>query len=398
VTSEPPWRRTARAAGLLNPAGELSATIFAEMSALAVDLGAVNLGQGFPDENPPAAVAEEAQNAIARGVNQYPPGRGVASLREAITTHQRHWYGLDWDPAREVLVTAGATEALAATLLAFVEAGDEVVVVEPYYDAYAAVVGLAGGRLVPVPARPPSFLPDPERLAAAVTDRTAIILLNTPHNPTGAVLSDDTVRLALELAERHDALVVTDEVYEHLVFTGRHRSLAEFPGGRERGITISSAAKTLSVTGWKIGWVTARPEFVDAVLTVKQYLTYVNGAPFQPAVAVGLGLPDEFFLEAARHLDRRRLTLAAALRTAGFEVYEASGTYFQIADAAPLGFTDAVYACRRLAETAGVVAIPVSAFLADPADPSARTLVRFAACKSDEVIADAAARLAAFRG
>lgn len=376
----------------------LSPTIFAEMSALAVELGAINLGQGFPDEDPPPAVAEAARDAIARGVNQYPPGRGIEPLREAVAAHQSHWYGLEWDPHREVLVTAGATEALAATLLAFVEAGDEVVVIEPFYDAYAAVVGLAGGRLVPIPARPPSFLPDPDRLVAAVTDRTAIILLNTPHNPTGAVLPDDTVRLALELAERHDALVVTDEVYEHLVFTGRHRSLAEFPGGRERGITISSAAKTLNVTGWKIGWVTARPDLIDAVLTVKQYLTYVNGAPFQPAVAVGLGLPDEFFFTAASCLDRRRLVLAAALRAAGFEVHDASATYFQIADAAPLGFADAVTACRRLAEVAGVVAIPVSAFLANPADPSGRTLVRFAACKRDGVIAEAGERLAAFRG
>jgi N-succinyldiaminopimelate aminotransferase len=398
VTSTPPWRRTASAAGLLDPTGVLSPTIFAEMSAMAVELGAINLGQGFADEDPPTAVAETARDAIAHGANQYPPGRGIVPLRQAIAGHQQHWYGLNWDPHREVLVTAGATEALAATLLAFVEPGDEVVVVEPYYDAYAAVVGLAGGRLVPVPARPPSFLPDPDRLAAAVTDHTAIILLNSPHNPTGAILPDNTVQFALELAERHDALVVTDEVYEHLVFTGRHRSLAEFPGGRERGITISSAAKSLSVTGWKIGWVTARPELVDAVLTVKQFLTYVNGAPFQPAVAVGLGLPDDFFAEAARRIDRRRLVLAAALRKAGLDVYDSAGTYFQVADAAPLGFTDAVTACRRLAETAGVVAIPVSAFLADPTDPSARTLVRFAACKSDEVIAEAAARLAVFRG
>lgn len=398
MTSNPPWQRTARAAGLLDPAGVLSPTVFAEMSALAVDLGAINLGQGFPDEDPPPAVSGAARDAIARGANQYPPGRGIEPLREAIAAHQRHWYGLEWDPARDVLVTAGATEALASILLALVGAGDEVVVVEPYYDAYAAVVGLAGGRLVPVPVLPPSFLPDPGRFAAAVTDRTAIILLNSPHNPTGAILPDDIVRLALELAERHDALVVTDEVYEHLVFTGRHRSLAEFPGGRERGITVSSAAKSLNVTGWKIGWLTARPDLVDAVLTVKQYLTYVNGAPFQPAVAVGLGLPDEFFIEAAKSLGRRRLTLAAALRAAGFEVFDSAGTYFQVADAAPLGFTDAVTACRRLAEAAGVVAIPVSAFLADPQDADRRTLIRFAACKRDDVIARAAERLAAFRG
>lgn len=393
-----PWRRAARAAGLLDRSGALAPTIFAEMSALATELGAINLGQGFPDEDAPEAVLEVARSAIAHGVNQYPPGRGIVSLRAAIVEHQSHWYGLDWDLETEVLVTAGATEALAATLLAFVNPGDEVVVFEPYYDAYAAIVGLAGGQLVPVPLRPPHFEPNLEQLEHAVTDRTAIILLNTPHNPTGAVLAAETVRFALELAERHDALVVADEVYEHLIFTDRHRSLGEHPGGRDRGITISSAAKSLNVTGWKIGWVTARAELIDAILAVKQYLTYVNGAPFQPAVALGLGLPDSFFRQAAQRLDRRRRTLAAALSAAGFSVFEAAGTYFQVADAAPLGFADAATACRQLALHAGVVAIPVSAFLADPDDPSARTLLRFAACKQEQVIAEAARRLAGFGG
>ncbi|MFT3877383.1 MAG: aminotransferase class I/II-fold pyridoxal phosphate-dependent enzyme [Propioniciclava sp.] len=397
MTVTGPWQRTARAAGLLGADGTMAPTIFAAMSALATERGAINLGQGFPDEDPPAEVAEAAREAIARGVNQYPPGRGMAVLREAIATHQRHWYGLSWDAGTEVLVTAGATEALAATLLAFVNAGDEVVVVEPYYDAYAALVGLAGGRLVPVPARAPDFLPDPERLAAAITDRTAVVLLNTPHNPTGAMLPDATIELVLERAERHDALVVADEVYEHLTFTRPHRSLATFPGGRERGLTISSAAKSLNVTGWKIGWITARPELLEAVLAVKQFLTFVNGAPFQPAVALGLGLPDDWFAAAAARLDGRRARITTALETAGFVVNRPDGSYFQIADGSPLGLTDAVAACHRLADEVGVVAIPVSAFLADPRDRSAASLLRFAACKTDAVIDEAAQRLAGFR-
>ena len=392
-----PWQRTARAAGLLGADGDLAPSIFAKMSALAVQHGAINLGQGFPDEGPPLMVQEAARQAIADGANQYPPGRGIPALRQAIAQHQRHWYGLDWDPEAEVLVTAGATEALAATLLAFVGTGDEVVVIEPYYDSYAAITGLAGGRLVPVPARAPSFLPDPDDLARAVTDRTRIILLNSPHNPTGAVLPAATVRLALELAERHDALVVADEVYEHLVFAGPHLSLAEFPGGRERGVTISSAAKSLNVTGWKIGWLTARPGLLEPILAVKQFLTFVNGAPFQPAVALGLGLPDEVFAEAAARLDARRQVITDALRGVGLWVNQPAGSYFQIADGAALGLSDGVETCRRLIEEVRVVAIPVSAFLADPGDPGASSLVRFAACKTDSVIAEAARRLAGFR-
>ncbi|MFT4108619.1 aminotransferase class I/II-fold pyridoxal phosphate-dependent enzyme [Propionicimonas sp.] len=397
MTSPGPWRRTARAAGLLGADGSIAPTIFATMSALAARSGAINLGQGFPDEGPPGLVADAATAAIARGANQYPPGRGIAELRAAIAAHQAHWYDLAWDPDTEVLVTAGATEALAAILLALVDRDDEVVVVEPYYDAYAAVVGLAGGRLVPVPARAPDFLPDPERLAAAITDRTAVVLLNSPHNPTGAMLPDVTVELVLAAAQRHDAIVVADEVYEHLTFGRPHRSLATFPGGRERGITVSSAAKSLNVTGWKIGWVTARADLIDAVLAVKQFLTYVNGAPFQPAVAVGLALPDEWFHAAAQRLDRRRSVITAALERAGFTVNRPDGTYFQIADGASLGLTDAVATCHRLVEEAGVVAIPVGAFLADPRDPSAASLLRFAACKTDPVITEAAARLADFR-
>ncbi|MFK4728171.1 aminotransferase class I/II-fold pyridoxal phosphate-dependent enzyme [Agromyces mediolanus] len=390
-----PWQRTAAGAGLLGPDGRIAATVFAEMSALAQRTGAINLGQGFPDEDGPAAVLDAAVRAIGSGVNQYPPGTGMPVLREAIARHQRHWYGLELDPDREVLVTAGATEALAATLLAFVDAGDEVVTFEPYYDAYAAMIARAGGVHRTVPLRFPDWRPDPDELRAAVTDRTRIILVNDPHNPTGAVLDEATADLLVELAERHDALLVTDEVYEHLRCDGPHRPLASRPGARARTISISSGGKTFSTTGWKIGWLTAPAELVTAVLAVKQYLTYVNGAPFQPAIATGLDLPDEYFLGAASSLARRAKLLADGLDAAGFAVSRPRAGYFVVADAGPLGYDDAVELCRRLPELAGVVGIPVSAFVGPDRRHEVRRLVRFAFCKREEVLREASARLAA---
>lgn len=391
--------RAARGALLLGEDGTPRPTIFAEMSALAAATGALNLGQGFPDEDGPAEVLEAAREAIASGLNQYPPGLGMPVLREAIARHQRRFWDLEVDPDREVLVTAGATEALAATLLAFVDDGDEVVTLEPAYDAYTGIIGLAGGRHVPVPLRAPDFAPDPDELRAAVSDRTRIILLNSPHNPTGAVLDPAILDLAIELAHRHDALVVTDEVYEHLVFDGvRHVPAATRPGAEGRVISISSAGKTFSTTGWKIGWLTAAPELRDAVLAVKQFLTYVGGAPFQPAIARGLDLPDSFYLEAATSLQRRRDLLSDGLRAAGFGVSRPSGSYFVIADAAPLGVDDAEAFCRRLPELAGVVGIPLTAFVhPDRRDPY-RSLVRFAFCKREEVLREAATRLAGALG
>lgn len=387
--------RAARGALLLGEDATPRPTIFAEMSALAAATGALNLGQGFPDEDGPAEVLEAAREAIASGLNQYPPGLGMPVLREAIARHQRHFYGLEVDPDREVLVTAGATEALAATLLAFVDDGDEVVTLEPVYDAYAGIIGLAGGRHVPVPLRAPDFAPDPDELRAAVSDRTRIILLNSPHNPTGAVLDPAILDLAIELAHRHDALVVTDEVYEHLVFDGvRHVPAATRPGADGRVISISSAGKTFSTTGWKIGWLTAAPELRDAVLAVKQFLTYVSGAPFQPAIARGLDLPDAFYREAANSLQRRRDLLSEGLRAAGFGVSRPSGSYFVIADAAPLGVDDAEAFCRRLPELAGVVGIPLTAFVHPDRRGPYRSLVRFAFCKREDVLREAAARLA----
>lgn len=368
------------------------------MSALAARTGAINLGQGFPDEDGPREVLDAARAAIANGVNQYPPGRGIPELREAVAAHQERFYGLRPDPERDVLVTAGATEALAATLLALVDGPqDEVVVFEPYYDSYAACVALSGATLVTVPLRWPSFQPDLDELAAAVTDRTRLILINDPHNPTGAVF-DATVREeVVRLAHRHDALIVTDEVYEHLTFDVPHVPIATLPGAWERTLTISSGGKTFSTTGWKIGWISGPTELVDAVLAVKQFLTYVNGAPFQPAMATGLRLPGEFFTGVARTLEVKQELLGDGLRGAGFEVSRPQGTYFTVADAAPLGATDAAEFCRALPARAGVVAIPLTAFVADAHRSRYATLVRFAACKRTEVLAEASRRLTAAR-
>ena len=389
-----PWRRAAAGAGLLDVDGRSAPTIFAEMSALATRTGAINLGQGFPDEDGPPQVMDAARTAIANGVNQYPPGRGVADLRSAIADHQRRFYGLEVDPEREVLVTAGATEALAATILALVEPGDDVVVFEPFYDAYAACIALAGARLVPVALRWPQFQPDLDQLAEAVTDRTRLILVNDPHNPTGAVFSPEVRAEIVRLAERHDTIIVTDEVYEHLVFDAApHTPIATLPGAADRTITISSGGKTFSTTGWKIGWASGPAELIEAVLAVKQFLTYVNGAPFQPAIATGLRLPDAFFAGLAASLADKRDLLGEGLRAAGFVVSPPAGSYFTVADAAPLGAVDAHEFCRSLPERAGVVAVPLTAVVTAGHRADYATLVRFAACKRVEVLREAAERL-----
>ncbi|WP_025157173.1 pyridoxal phosphate-dependent aminotransferase [Leifsonia aquatica] len=392
------WRRAARGAGLLGADGSVRPTVFAEMSALAARTGAINLGQGFPDEDGPAEVLDAAVAAIRDGVNQYPPGPGVPALRQAVAEHQRRFYGLELDPHSEVLITAGATEAIAATLLALIEPGDEVVTFEPFYDEYGAVIALAGGRHVTVPLEPPAFLPDPERLRAAVTDRTRVILINSPHNPTGTVFDHVLLRTVVELAERHDAVIVTDEVYEHLTFGPEHIPISTLPGARERTVSISSGGKTFNTTGWKVGWLTAPPELLTAILAVKQFLTYVNAAPFQPAIAVGLGLPDSYFTGIASALAHKRDVLSAGLSAAGFEVLPTDGTYFVVADAAPLGHADATAFCRALPGLAGVVAVPLAAFCRDEYATRTASLVRFAFCKRVDVLEEAAGRLAAMRG
>lgn len=373
----------------------LGTTVFAEMSALAEATGAINLGQGFPDEDGPAEVAEAAVAAIRNGVNQYPPGPGTADLRLAVAEHQQRFYGMSFDPDSEVLVTAGATEAITAAVLALCEPGDEVLCFEPFYDSYTAAIALAGAHRRTVVLQPPDWSFDPERLRRAVGPRTRMLVLNSPHNPTGKVFADVELEAIAEVCIERDLIAVTDEVYEHLVFDGHHRPLASLPGMAERTISISSAGKTFSFTGWKIGWVTGPAALVSAVRTVKQFLTYVNGAPFQPAVAAGLRLPDSYFADAAWALREKRDRLCAGLVAAGFAVHVPAATYFVMADTGPLGYLDGTDLCRKLPEKCGVVAVPAAAFYSDPQAPT--PLVRFAFCKRPDILDEAARRLTALR-
>ena len=374
----------------------MGTTIFAEMSALAVETGAVNLGQGFPDTDGPREIAQLAADAVLSGRgNQYPPGPGIPELRHSIAWHAKRWYGLDYDPGSEILVTAGATEAIAASLLALLEPGDEVIALEPYYDSSAACIAMAGGVRVPVTLRPPDFRPDLDALRAAVSPRTRLILLNTPHNPTGAVLTPAELAAVADVAREHDLLVITDEVYEHLVFDGEHVPIASLPGMAGRTVTISSAGKTFAFTGWKIGWVMASAELVTAVKTAKQFLTYVSGGPFQYAMAEALRLPDTYFYGLRDDLHRKRDLLCAGLERAGFEVYRPSGTYFVTTDIRSLGETDGVAFCRDLPRRAGVVAVPSAVFYDDR--QAGLTQVRFAFCKRIEVLQQALSRLSRLR-
>lgn len=413
------WREVAAAVGLLGDDGAVRPTIFAEMSALATRTGAVNLGQGFPDVDGPAHVVEAAREALAGGRNQYAPGDGVPELRRSIADHQARHYGLTWDPDTEVLVTTGATEGIAAAVLALVGPGDDVVALEPTYDSYAAVVAMAGARLrtAPLALEPgdggaaggtpvaPRFRLDVAALRAAVTDRTRVLLINTPHNPTGAVLTREDLAEVARLATEVGAVVVTDEVYEHLTFDGAaHVPLATLPGMAERTLTISSAGKTLSLTGWKVGWVTGPADLVTAVRTVKQFLTYTSGAPLQPAVAAALADEDGrvgAYVAALRaSLEHRRDLLSAGLRAAGFEVALPSGGYFVVADGAPLGFDDGARLCRELPERVGVVAVPVGAFCqaGSPAAERLRSWVRFTFVKREEVLLEGLSRLGRLAG
>jgi N-succinyldiaminopimelate aminotransferase len=370
----------------------LGTTIFAEMSALAATTGSINLGQGFPDTDGPREIAQVAADAVLAGRgNQYPPGAGIPELRQAIAEHQKRYYGLAVDPDTEVLVTAGATEAIAAAMLALLEPGDEVIAFEPYYDSYAACIAMAGATRVPITLRPPSFRPDLDALRDAVTANTRLLLLNSPHNPTGMVLAREELAAVAELAVERDLIVVTDEVYEHIVFDGVHVPLASLPGMRERTVSISSAGKTFSFTGWKVGWVTATADLVAAVRTTKQFLTFVSSGPFQYAVAIALAMPDSFYADLAAGLRRKRDLLASGLAQAGFDVFSPQGTYFITTDISPLGETDGVQFCRALPRRCGVVAIPNAVFYDDAL--AGRSQVRFAFCKKDEVLAEAVTRL-----
>ena len=368
-------------------------TVFAEMSALALRTGSVNLGQGFPDEDGPAAMVEAHAHGLRNGLNQYPPGRGVPVLREAVARHQARCYGVSLDPETQVLVTVGATEGVAASVLALVEPGDEVLVVEPYYDSYAAAVALAGGvrRAVPLRRTGDRFALDPQDLRAALTPRTRLLLLNTPHNPTGAVLGAEVLREVASLCVEHDLLVVSDEVYEHLLFDGvEHVPIATLPGMAERTLTVSSAGKTFSVTGWKTGWVTGTPELVTAATAVKQFLTFTAHGAAQAAVAHALDHEMSWVAGLRDALEAKRDLLSEGLAAAGLEVLRSDGTYFVQVDVAPLGWASGGDFVRALPERAGVVAIPTEAFCDSDAG---RTLVRFAFCKRTEVLAEAVDRL-----
>ncbi|WP_348727533.1 pyridoxal phosphate-dependent aminotransferase [uncultured Mycolicibacterium sp.] len=377
-------------------------TIFAEMSALAARIGAVNLGQGFPDEDGPAAMLAAAKQAIADGVNQYPPGLGIPELREAIAEQRSRRYGTEYDPDTEVLVTVGATEAIAASVLGLVEPGSEVLLVEPFYDSYSPVIAMAGchRRAVPMRQDGDGFAIDVEGLRAAIGPKTRALIVNSPHNPTGMVAGDDELRALTALAVEADLLVIADEVYEHLVFDGRqHLPLANYPGMAERTITISSAAKMFNVTGWKIGWACGPADLIAGVRAAKQYLSYVGGAPFQPAVALALSIEDTWVQALCASLQTRRDRLSAALTDIGFDVHNSSGTYFLCADPRPLGYHDSTAFCADLPQRVGVAAIPMTAFC-DPAAAHAeqwKHLVRFAFCKRDDTLDEAIRRLQTLR-
>jgi N-succinyldiaminopimelate aminotransferase len=367
------------------------------MSALAVRTGAINLGQGFPDVDGPPEVIAEAVAALETGHNQYAPGLGVPRLRQAVARHQQRHYGLELDPDRQVVVTTGCTEGVAAALLGLVEPGDEVVVLEPYYDSYVAMIQMAGGVRRPVTLRAPDFRLDLDELRAAVTPRTRFLLVNSPHNPTGTVLTADELEGVAAVAREHDLVVITDEVYEHLTYDGHeHRPLATLPDMFERTLTLSSAGKSYSFTGWKVGWATGPAELVGAVLAAKQWLTFTSGSPLQPAVARALDEHGDYPAALARDLRERRDLLCAGLRAAGLETFTPEGTYFAMTDVSDLGWDDGTAFCLALPERADVVAIPAQVFYDDPGSPGGgRHLVRWAFCKERPVITEGTERLAA---
>ena len=374
-----------------NSMREFGETIFAEMSALAVKTGAINLGQGFPDTDGPQEIAELAITAIRDGHNQYPPGLGIKKLRDAISHHQMRFYGLEFDPETEVLVTAGATEAIAASLLAICEQGDEIITFEPYYDSYAASIALAGGVRRVVTLNTPEYTFSIDDLEKLINVKTKAILLNSPHNPTGKVFTHNELSQIANLCIEHDLVAICDEVYEHLVFEGEHIPLIQYPGMRDRTIQISSAGKTFSFTGWKIGWVCAQPALLDTVRTAKQFLTYVNGAPFQHAIAEALNLSDHYFDNFLEDMRVKRDCLSQGLEKAGLTTFTPQGTYFVTADIEKLGYKDGKQFCLDLPVQCGVVAVPNVVFY-DNKDLGS-TLIRFAFCKKLDVLEEAVERL-----
>ena len=392
-----PWHRTARGANLLGPDGSLGVTIFEEITSLANHHGAINLGQGFPDEDGPAELSRIAQDAIASGNNQYAPGKGILDLRQAVAEHQNRFYGITLDPETEVIISTGATEAIAAAVLALTGPGDEVLTFEPFYDSYGAMIGLSGAKHTTAALLAPDFMPDLTTLENSFSPRTKMVILNNPHNPTGAMFPVEVLSEVVRLALKYDAVILTDEVYEHLTFGPRHIPVATLPGAAERTLTISSAGKTFSFTGWKIGWLSGPAELVAAARTVKQFLSYSSGTPFQGAIAAGLRMEERFFTDTAATLAHKRDILAAGLRAAGLDVYLPQGTYFINADTQKLGITDATALARRLPELIGVAAIPVPVFCHPEGAKRTRSLLRFAFCKQVPLLEQAAERLATLK-
>ncbi len=371
-------------------------SIFGEMSTLAVETGAINLGQGFPDTDGPPEVTAAAVQAIRDGFNQYPPDRGIPELRQAVADHQARFYGLDVS-ADEVMVSTGASEALGAAVMALVEPGQEVVVFEPYFDLYAAVIELAGGVRRAVTLQAPDYSFDPDELDAAIGPDTRLLMLNTPHNPTGKVFSRAELEVVARVAIEHDLVVVTDEVYEHMTYDGTvHVPLASLPGMAERTVTISSGGKSFGLTGWKVGWAHAPGELIQAVHTVKQHLSFTSGAPFQRAMVTALNLGDDYFTGLADDLRAKRDLVVDGLSSIGFDVYPASGTYYVTADVRPLGFDDGMDFCRGLPGRCGVVAVPNRVFYDD--EEAGQSIVRFAYCKRFEVLDQAMDRLSGLTG
>ncbi|SNR40526.1 succinyldiaminopimelate aminotransferase apoenzyme [Haloechinothrix alba] len=372
-----------------------ASTIFAEMTALATRTSAVNLGQGFPDTDGPAGMLDAVHDAIDNGANQYPPGPGRPELRAAVSEHRKR-FGVEYDPDTEVLVTTGATEAIAASLLALTSRGDDVLVIEPYYDSYVAAVAMAGARRRVVPLHLDEnsgrFELDVAALEAAITDSTRAIIVNSPHNPTGTVFTHAELAALAELCVRHDLIAISDEVYEHLVFDDtEHVPVATLPGMAGRTVTISSAGKIFNCTGWKIGWACGNRDLIAAVRAAKQFLTFVSGGPFQPAVAHALRAELDWVEQSRAALGDKRDRLSAGLAEAGFSVLPCSGTYFVCADVRPLGYSDATDLAWALPERVGVAAVPVSVFTENGAGNT--HLLRFAFCKRDDVLDTAIERL-----
>ncbi|APQ53714.1 Aminotransferase [Corynebacterium pseudotuberculosis] len=371
-------------------------TIFATMSAKAAEFQAINLGQGFPESNGPLAMLQRAQQEIAKGNNQYAPARGIPSLRQAIARARERNFGVSYDPDTEVLVTVGATEAISATILGLVEPGEDVLVFEPYYDSYAASIALAGAQRIAVPLIPDgrSWTLYLDAFAAAITPRTSMVIINSPHNPTGAVFDEQTLKAFAAICAERDLLVLSDEVYEHYTFANHpHVPIASLPAMRERTITVSSAAKTFNVTGWKTGWALAPAPLLEAVFKAKQFMSYVGATPFQPAIAYALEHEEAWIRKTVADTEAKGICLSDGLRQAGFDVYDTHGAFYVVADISSVTDKTGNQFCLDLPREKGVAAIPIEPFT--DSSPEWNSMIRFAYCRDQEEILTAIERLIA---